>query len=357
MATKRGLCPYCKINNIQHSIFLVNPEASSVFCGTNMHQINPVVAIRNYEHYMERMIAKADNTLNVVCNPYLAYQEYADVIEIDDSYIEPYLGRLLCLVYMSKVRCSHLIDAKLLLEVGIEKNLNKSSDAILIFTSLRRIVKTTEEYLTAVRKRLTFRQYFYDTDCLKLYLKHVAEAKEFENTIFDAVSAIKKKTENEKINTFLNYLAEKISEKEVFLSDYDFVTVDGITYKFDKIKDDYTVEIKNSKKKMVDTKTSRYRMASLNADNKNLRFIKDEVFKDYTSMIRAKKVALVWFILFYAAFLGTGACTYFFRNDFHLFIIFIAASVLLFTFGTVFLALDISWSSQINKKKRKLEVY
>ncbi|MCR4912062.1 MAG: hypothetical protein K5925_06090 [Bacilli bacterium] len=357
MATKRGLCPYCKINNIQHSIFLVNPEASSVFCGTNMHQINPIVAIRNYEHYMEKMIAKADNTLNVVCNPYLAYQEYADVIEIDDSYIEPYLGRLLCLVYMSKVRSSHLIDAKLLLEVGIEKNFTKISDAQLVFSFLRRIVKVTEEYLTAVRKRLTFRQFFYDTDCLKLYLTHVAEAKEFENVIYDATNVIKKKYENEKINTFLNYLAEKISEKEMYLGDYEFITVAGITYKYDKTNLDYSVEIKNCKKKTIDAKTSRYRMASLSPEAKNMRFIKDEVFKDYTSMIRAKKAAVVWFILFYIAFAACGACAYFFKDNFHLFIIFVAASGLLFVLGTVFLSLNISWSSQINKKKRKLEVY
>ena len=358
MATKRGICPYCKINNIQHSIFLVNPEATTVFCGTNMHQLNPNEAINAYEAYIERMIKKADDTLNIVCNPFLAYQEYADVIEIDDSYIRPYLGRILCLVYMSKVRKSHLMDAKLLLEVGIEKNLSKATDAPIVFNFLRKIVHVTEEYLAAVKKRLTFKQYFYDTDCLSLYLTHVKETKDLENGIFEAATSLKKKYDSEKIDSFLNLMDEKISEKERILNEYEHITVNGKTYKYEMSLIGDRARIKEVvKRKIVDTKTSRYRMASLNPDDKSLRFIKDEVFKDYTQIIKARKRSVFWFIFFYLLAIASGVCIYLFKDNFPLFISFIVAAAFMFIMGTIFLSLNISWGTQINKKRRKLEVY
>lgn len=358
MATKKGICPYCKNNNIAHSVFLVNPEASSCFCGTNMHQINPQEAIDAYESYINKMIKKADDTLNVVCNPSLAYQEYADVIEIDDEYIRPYLGRILCLVYMSKVRKSHLIDAKTLLEVGLQKNFGKVDDSPVVFSHLRKITHVIEEYLNAVKRRLTFRIYFYDVDCLKLFLTHVAEARELENSIFDAVTTIKKKYQNEKVDTFLNYMDEKIAEKERILSDYSFLTVEGKSYKFDKCDVEFKASVKEETKKgVVDTKTSRYRMASLNPEDKNLRFIKDEVFKDYTKIIKAKKRSTFFFIFFYVATITFGVSIYIIRDYFFSFIAAIVATGLLFILGTIFLIIAISFGAQISQKKRKLEVY
>ena len=359
MATKRGLCPYCKINNIQHSIFLVNPEASSVYCGTNMHQISPQEAIKNYERYMQGLIKKADDTLNVVCNPALAYQEYADVIEIDNSYVRPYLGRLLCLVYMSKVRKNHLHEAKLLLEVGTEETFTKVSDFPVIFNALRNIVKVTEEYLGALKKKLTFRQYFYDTDCLALYFTHIVEAEEFENAVFDAVNSLKKKDNSEKYSSFLNYMDEKISEKEKILKDTEFVLVNGKTYKFDKCNTFKGVstltEVK--KKKLVDTKTSLYRMATLDIENKNLRYINDIIFKDYTKTITAKKHATAWFIVFYVLSLASGISIYFAKANFTAFVICILVTAIFFVLGVIFMSLVIYWSVLINKKRRKLEIY
>lgn len=358
MATKRGICPYCRINNITHSIFLVNPEASSCFCGANTHRINPQQAIDTYEAYIEKMIKKADDTLNVVCNPSLAYQEYADVIEIDDTYIRPYLGRILCLVYMSKVRKSHLIDAKTLLEVGLQKNFGKVDDSPVVFSHLRKITHVVEEYLNAVKRRLTFRIYYYDVDCLTLYLTHVAEARELENAIFEAVTSIKKKYQNEKVDTFLNYLDEKIAEKERILGDYSYLTVEGKSYKFAACDAEFKASItEETKKGVVDTKTSRYRMASLNSDDKEKRFIKDEVFKDYTKTIKAKKRSIFWFIFFYVAAITFAVSIYILRDYFISFILAIVATLLLLILGTIFLILAISFSAQISQKRRKLEVY
>lgn len=358
MATKRGICPYCKNTNITHSFFLVNPEATTVFCGTNMHQINPVDAINAYEACINKLIEKADNTLNVVCNPYLAYQEYADVIEIDDSYVRPYLGRILCLVYMSKVRKSHLLDAKTLLEVGLEKKLNNIEDAPVVFSHLRKIVHVVEEYLNAVKRKLTFRVYYYDVDCLTIYLTHVAEAKELENAVFEAVNDLKKKYDNSKIDTFLNYMDEKIAEKERILNDYSYVTVDGKTYKFDKCDADFRAIVKqDTKKGTIDTKTSRYRMATLKEGNKDLRYIRDEIFKDYTKTIKAKRRSTFWFIFFYIVALIFGASIYILKGEFYPFILAIVVTSILLILGTVFMALAISFSAQISQKKRKLEVY
>ena len=353
MATKRGMCPYCKSRHY----FLVNPEATVCFCG-NYHQMEPELAINTYENYVNNAVAKADDTLEVVCNPILAYKEYADVIEFDDSITKAYLGRILCLVYMSKVRKAHIDDARILLNTGTDKYFKKPSDAPLIISYLRKTVRVVEDYLTAVNKRLTFRDYFYGLDCLTLYLTHVQEVIDFENEVLETALFVKKKYESEKIDALLNFLDEKISSKERILKDYSHILVTGDYYKFNKIEHDKTASVVQVPKKHIDTKTSRYRMASLDiAENKTKRYIKDEVFKDYTDTIRARKFSFFWFGLFYTLAAASGICIYAFKDDFTLTIVSILGLSVFFILGTIFLILNLFWGSLINKKKRKLEIY
>ena len=350
MATKRGMCPYCK----NHNYFLVNPEAMSCFCGTNMHQISPAEAINTYNSYVDGMIAKANNTLEIVGNSELAYQEFADVIELDDSITYAYLGRILCLIYMSKVRKSYINDARLLLDKAADECFKKTSEYHMIVSFLKKIVKVAEEYLEVVHKKLTLKSYFYDTKCLKLYLTHVNEVKDFENEALEVMTSIKKKYANEKVDMLLNFLDELITTKEMFLNSEDHALVYGDYYKFKEIKNN-SAEIVKVENKHIDTKLVRYRLATLDSSNNKARFIKDDVFKDYTAIIRSRKVVCAWFILLYifAAFCGVSA--YIFREKP---IIFYSASGLgglLFIIAFILMILFISWGAKIKKKKAKVE--
>ena len=351
MATKRGMCPYCK----NHNYFLVNPEAMSCFCGTNMHQISPIEAINKYNSYVDELITKANNTLEIVGNSELAYQEFADVIELDDSITYPYLGRILCLIYMSKVRKSHVNDARVLLETTAEEYFRKTSEFPMIIHFLKKIVKVTEEYLDGVHRKLSLKTYFYDSRCLRLYLTHVNEVKEFENSILEIVTGIKKKFVNEKVDFLLNFLDELITSKDAFLKDEEHVLVYGDYYKMSEIKSNCEVEVAKVENKHIDTKLVRYRMASLDANNKKARYICDVVFKDYTAIIRSRKVVLVWSILFYLFMALCGVSGYLFSNNPIVFYSSIGAGSLSFIAATVLMILFVSWGAKIKKKKDRLE--
>ena len=351
MATKRGMCPYCK----NHNYFLVNPEAMSCFCGTNMHQISPIEAINKYNSYVDELIAKANNTLEIVGNSELAYQEFADVIELDDSITYPYLGRILCLIYMSKVRKSHVNDARVLLETTAEEYFRKTSEFPMIIHFLKKIVKVTEEYLDGVHRKLSLKTYFYDLKCLKLYMTHVNAVKEFENSILEIVTAIKKKFVNEKVDFLLNFLDELITSKEFFLNDEEHILVSGEHYKVSEIKPNGEVEIVKIEDKHTDTKLTRYRLATLDSSNKKARYIRDVVFKDYTAIIRSRKVVLVWFILFYIFTAVCGVSSYLFIDNPLVLYTSIGAGGLSFIAATVLMILFVSWGAKIKKKKDRLE--
>ena len=350
MATKRGMCPYCK----NHNYFLVNPEAMSCFCGTNMHQISPAEAINKYNSYVDDLLAKANDTLEVVGNSDLAYQEYADVIELDDSITYAYLGRILCLIYMSKVRKSHINDARVLLETTAEESFKKTSDFPMIVSFLRKIVKVTEEYLDRIHKKLVLKTHCYDQKCLKIYLTHVNEARDFENSILEIATSIKKKYTNEKVDVLLNFLDELITSKELLLNK-EHILVPGEHYKVSKTHKNGEVEIAKIENKHTDTKLFRYRLSTLDSSDKGAKYIKDDVFKDYTAIIRTRKIILAWFILFYIGATFCGVSAFIFRNNPVVFYTALGTGGALFIVGFIFMILFISWGIKIKKKKDRIE--
>ena len=95
MATKNGVCPYCQFNRLENRIFPVNPDAVTVFCPSCMRELDPKKAIDGYNAIITQMVDKADNTLFVACDPVVAYQEYADVLEFESDNSKALLGRIL----------------------------------------------------------------------------------------------------------------------------------------------------------------------------------------------------------------------------------------------------------------------
>ena len=357
MATKRGICPYCKNEYIHNSIFLVNPEAVNCFCGSNMHQITPKEAIDAYNNYILKAIEKADRLLEVTCDPVGAYAAYGEIIDIDDTVLHAYLGRVLCLLYMSKTRKSYLAEARVLLEKDSDTNgITHLVNSPMVFSFFRKIVTVIEEYIQAVKKVLTFRKYFYDTDCLALYFTHIHDALILEESIYDFSTEIQDKDNGaHDYDAFIKVLEEKIKEKERILFEYDFVTTDGLTYKYVKpTVNNHSSEIVLLTNPMVDTKTSRYRMATLSPNDKNRRYITDEIFKDYTKVIKARKGCIAWSIVFYFLSLASGICVYLFKDVFLYFILAIVGTAIFFILGTIFLILIITWGYQISEKRRKM---
>ena len=193
---------------------------------------------------------------------------------------------------------------------------------------------------------------------MKLYLTRVNEVKNFENEALEVVTAIKKKFVNEKVDLLLNYLDEQITSKERLLNDYDHALVSGDLYVVSEIKNNGELVLQVVENKKIDTsKLQRYRMASLDSSNKKARYIKDDIFKDYTGLIRARRVIGPWFIICYIASVFCGVSAFLFRHNPFVLYTAVGVGAFMLILGFVFMILFISWGIKLKKKKEKVEKY
>ena len=347
MATKKGLCPYCQPARVERRIFPVNPEASTCFCPLCMKEIEPKIAIEGYRALLDKMLLKADNSLFVTCDPTLAYSEYAEVIELEPKEAHALLGRILCLIYMGKVRKSYLSEALTLLENTSYEGCD--IDEFVFF--LKKINFALDEYETAVQKKLCFRSYFYDVDCLKLYWIHLSETIKMKECILEIVKDIKKSHKNQQVELMLNLLENNIDDKKKILHLETYVA-SGKCYKF--VKMIYGKAVIDESKKTVETHLNRYRLSSLDENEKHKRYIKDQVFKDYTQTKKAMRVTLAFAIIIYLAMAGLVVSTILFKTNQVYFYIFLGASILSFIVATTLFVFHLSWRMML--KKRKLRI-
>ena len=347
MATKKGLCLHCQGKRIDHRIFPVNPEASTCFCPVCMKEMEPKVAIDNYLKLIKDMLFKADNTLFVACDPALAYQQYADVLEFEANDAHALIGRILCLIYMGKVRKSYLKEAYILLE-----NTSYKGCDIEAFTYfLKKIDFALDEYETAVTKKLTFKEHFYDIECLKLYwilLNDVIKFKELIQSIFERIAKTYTTRDDE---AFINMLKNDIANQKKILSE-DKKTCDGRVYKFTKIVNGRAcVEVVNDR---ANGHFSRYRLSTLDPNEKGKKLIKDEVFKDYTVVIRLKNASTLLLTISYLLSFGAAAGAYFLRDKLLYFIILLVFAGLAFIFASLVVAQSIYFRALLRKRELRI---
>lgn len=348
MATKRGLCPYCTEHRVDRRIFPVNPEASTCFCPLCMKEVEPKIAIDGYRELIDKMLLKADNSLFVTCDPTLAYAEYAEVIELEPKEAHALLGRILCLIYMGKVRKSYLPEALALLENTSFEGCD--IDEFVFF--LKKINFALDEYESSICKKLTFKSYFYDVDCLKLYWIHLHETIKMKELILSIVKDIKKDYKSQQVDMMINLLAHNIDEKSKVLH-LDTYIASGKSYRFMKVL--YGKAVIEEGNKRVETHLLRYRLSTLDENEKHKRYIKDEVFKDYTKTVHATKITLALAIFFYLLMAGGVVTTVIFRSNTMLFFIFLGVSIFCFVLGTVLLSLHIAWKTILKKRKLRID--
>ena len=348
MATKKGLCPYCRSLRVDRRIFPVNPEASTCFCPTCMREIAPKKAIDDYIEYISQQLKIADKTLFVTCDPVLAYQQYASVIELEPKEAHALLGRILCLVYMGKVRKSYLKEALTLLEATSYEGCD-IADYVFF---LKKINFALDEYDSSLQKKLTFRGFYYDIDCLRLYFTHFYDIILLKELLLEIVENIKSKYSSQQNEVLINLLKHNVDEKHRLLRQ-EVYTADGVSYKFVKIANDQVELTKTNHD--VDSRLSRYRLATLDDNDKKNRRIKDEVFKDYTRIQKAKNAALFFSILFFLAMGGFVAAAILFKKEQWFFYSFIAAAVVFFAFAVLFLINFLYWRYQLNKRKLRID--
>lgn len=288
MAMTKGYCTNCNKDNEIRRIFDVNSDVKFCHCPHCGKKYRPSVVIRNYKKVITNYLNRASFYLKNVNEVQDAYNLYAYVLELEPSNKIAKLGRLLSLGYLSKVRRHRFLEVKTLLE--IEAPLFHTPEARQNFKAfLIELEHCTQSYLEHLRKRLTFKGYFYDVECLKLYYKHIRDIIELRRLIVSEFSLIEEQRCSSEA-------AERIQELEGEYHE-QYITADGQDHLLANFSKSGDPLISNGKKK-VDTKLSRYRMSTLDKNDKKLNVIDDEVFpKVYRRMYRFYKPALPLSIL------------------------------------------------------------
>ena len=269
MSMKRGYCIKCRYDDPKRHIFPVNSEAEVCYCPKCMAEYKPKDAIAHYNHFMKHFILKADASLHIAMMPDVSYQKYADVLEIEESNIQALLGRSLSLLYLSTLRHTTFKQVVNLNELD-ENRYHLVSNRHDYFSFLRAAEKVSNDYEEKMHKRLTFKGYFHDKDCVKLYISRLGELIAFKQYIVAELKEIDKVQEADYIEKGIHALEGKIGGK--------FVTADGDVTVYrgtDRFNSPQLVTLPEK----IKTGLDKYRGYTLKEDDRKLIVIKDVIFK------------------------------------------------------------------------------
>ncbi len=289
MALKKGYCTNCNKNDETRRIFDVNPSTSYCHCPHCGKRYRPKVAINNYNRVLARYLKRASYFLRNVGDAKRAYGIYAYILELEFSNSAARMGRLLALSYLSSLRRNRFKEAKELLLMDVEQfreeKYEKEYSAFLLELS-----KCTDEYMYRVEKKLTFKDYFYDVDCLKLYYKNMEDVIDIKRLIVNELSLINEEKMVEIVSNSIKNL-EEIFKKSVF-------TADGKEQKLVNFGKSGEPLIVNGYQRKDTTKIQRYRMSTLDPNNKKATFIKDVVFsRTYIKLFNAMQASIALIIV------------------------------------------------------------
>ena len=290
---KKGYCIYCNKHDEQRRIFDVNSDSRYCYCPHCGHKYRPRIAIFNYERVINKYLRHAYFYLKNAGEPLLAYNLFAYVLELEPTNKTAKLGRLLSLCYLSTLRKNRFLETKEMLNICKDEYHNKTmkDEYIAFLLSLNHCI---DDYLTRLRKKLSFKEYFYDVDCAKLYFLHFNEGMDLKRMIAEELSLIEAERHSGRVYKSISEFEKELTES--------FYTVDGQERRLLNYAKSGEPLIANGKKKEDLSKYERYRMCTLDPNNKKLRVLKEPVFSTANSkMYKFFRVSFMFFILLFAA--------------------------------------------------------
>ena len=269
MSMKNGYCIKCHTANPKRRIFKVNSDAEKCYCPHCLAEYQPKVAINHFNRFINGMVEDADMTLKIARMPDISYGKYAEILEFDSDNVPALLGRLSSLLYLSTLRHSRFNDVVALLDLDLDRYHLVSSR-----NDYGRFLKTANDMANSYRetmiKRLTFRSYFYDPDCVILYLKRIKEIIDFKLVLQREFEFLKEYIQVDIIKNDVKNLNESLK--------VEFITALGNKIKLVSFDDFGDPSISTSKEK-IHTGLEKYRNSTLDLNDKKLIVIKDEMFK------------------------------------------------------------------------------
>lgn len=293
---KKAYCPHCKTDNELDRIFIVSPDAEVCYCPNCLREYKPKEVIDNYNYFIATKINRAERLLYRDTKFYEAYCAFADVIDIDSSICKARFGRILSLIYMSKLRKSNFTNATLLLDNEADQYFRKLKDQTPYVKFLTRASAALDEYEKRLHKKLTIRERFYNEDCVALYFQRLHEILEMKKLILEELQKSWAKNEDARTEHAIKNLNESINLLNLKFNG-SLSSTDGVCYRVAKVVSPNQILVATLDEKV--NPINHYMKYKLDENEKRGILLKDKVYPDNIHISHLIKVALPLFILFY----------------------------------------------------------
>lgn len=293
---KKAYCPYCKTENELDRIFIVSPDAEVCYCPNCMTEFKPKEVIDNYNYFIATKLTRAERLLYRDTKFYEAYCAFADVIDIDSSICKARFGRILSLIYMSKLRKSNFINATLLLDSEADQYFRKLKDQTPYVKFLSRASIALDEYEKRLHKKITVKDRFYNEDCVALYFQRLHEIIEMKKLLLEELQKSWAKTSEARTENVIRNVEETVNLLNVKFNN-SVATTDGVRYKVEKVVSPKQILVAALEERL--NPINHYVAYKLDENEKRGRLLNDKVYPDNIHITRLIKVALPFFIVFY----------------------------------------------------------
>ena len=344
MALKKGFCTHCR-GEERFRIFDVNKDAEVCYCPHCTHAMSPQEAIDNYNWMISSYLKKASKELFETTEYLSAYKTFAHVIDLDETIKVAYFGRLLSLVYISTLRNSKISHA-LLMHRQQARLFHYQETARGYFHFLWLLIDALDQYENKMKKRLSYRDVFYDSDCVVLYLKRMNEIKNYKDfLISEAEYFIDANKEQYKavVNRIKNNYSQYIG---AFKAKY--VTADGSSYRFLDFAKNGNPNI-NLQSRAESDKVHHSKPVELYPKDNKKSGIRDDVYQNNLPMSRFV-AASIPLAIFLSVVVAGGMITSLFLMEQNLkLMIYILAAILL-SASLLLIILHFAWKRSLRKK-------
>lgn len=348
---KKAYCPHCKSENELEHIFSVSPDAEVCYCPNCMREYKPKDVIDNYNYFIATKITKAERLLYRDTKFYEAYCAFADIIEIDSSACKARFGRILSLIYMSKLRKTNFASATLLLDNEADQYFHKMKDQTAYLKFLSRANTALDEYEKRLHEKITIRDRFYNEDCIALCFQRLYEIIEMKKLLLEEVQKVLVKMPDERVEHLMRDI-----EKSLVVLNNNFkstvATTGGVCYKVAKIVSPTQILVSVQDKTF--NPLGHFAKYKLDENEKRGRLLSDKVYPDNIYIARMTKVALPMMIFFYALALAAFIATFFIKNDKYDLILYFTSGGLLIV-GFVWMILFIVWKAKLSKSHHLID--
>ena len=344
MAFKKGFCTHCK-GDERSRIFNVNKEAEVCYCPHCAHVLKPKEAISNYSWLISSYLKKASKALFESTEYLYAYQTFAHVIDLDETVKVAYFGRLLSLVYLSTLRESKIPFA-LQMHRQQAKLFHYQETAREYFNFLWLLLDALDQYENRMKKRIKYHTFFYDEDCIRLFLERIDEIKKYKDFIaLEAEFFID--ANKDQYNVVIERVKNGTKDYESTFNQR-FVTTEGKSYLFDGFDKNGTPVV-NLQKHIPDQPAHNYKPLALLPNEEKVPLIKDEIYLNNLTLSRLVKMS-VPVAIFLLVVVAAGLVSSFIIEPKTVKLIIYIACVLLLAASFLLVILHFAWKNSLKKK-------